>query len=78
MAPLKLGQLPNRETTKITFSASAQLHDLLDTYAEAYEREYGQREKIADLIPFMLETFIQSDKAFQKSRRESGSPSLQS
>ena len=71
MAPLKLGKLPDRETTKITFTANAELAALLDEYAIAYEREYGQKETIADLIPRMLEAFIRSDRGFRRGCRES-------
>ena len=69
MASLKLGKLPDRETTKITFTASAELNKLLITYASAYEAEYGLRESITDLIPHMLEAFIKADRGFQKTNR---------
>lgn len=71
MANLKLGKLPDRETTKITFTASAELNKLLTTYASIYEAEYGQRESITDLIPHMLEAFIKTDRGFQKTSRTS-------
>ena len=71
MASLKLGKLPDRETTKITFTASAELNKLLTTYASAYEAEYGQHESITDLIPHMLEAFIKTDRGFQKASRMS-------
>lgn len=66
MAPLKLGRLPDRKTTKITFTASADLNELLTEYAAAYERQYGQNETIADLIPHMLEAFIRADRGFKR------------
>ncbi|MFK5978167.1 MAG: DUF2274 domain-containing protein [Rhizobiaceae bacterium] len=69
MAALKLSKLPDRKTTKITFTASAELNILLANYASAYEAEYGLRESITDLIPHMLETFIKTDRGFQKRRR---------
>ncbi len=69
MASLKLGKLPDRETTKITFTSSAELSKLLTTYASVYEAEYGLRESIADIIPHMLEAFIKTDRGFQKSCR---------
>ncbi len=75
MAPLKLGKLPDRETTKITFTANAGLVALLDEYAAAYEREYGRKEAFADLIPPMLEAFIRSDRGFRSGRRESSDTS---
>ena len=71
MVSLKLGKLPDRETTKITFTASAELNKLLTTYASAYEAEYGLRESITDIIPHMLEAFIKTDRGFQKSSRTS-------
>ena len=69
MASLKLGKLPDRETTKITFTASAELNKLLTTYAAAYEAEYGLRESITDLIPHMLDAFIKTDRGFQKTNK---------
>ncbi|WP_419906505.1 DUF2274 domain-containing protein [Hoeflea sp.] len=66
MSPLKLKKLPNRETAKITFTASADLQQMLEAYASLYEAEYGERETIIDLIPYMLETFIDSDRNFRQ------------
>lgn len=66
MAPLKLHKLPDRKTTKITFTASAELNALLENYADAYERQYTQNESIADLIPHMLEAFIKADRRFKR------------
>jgi hypothetical protein len=58
--------LPDRKTTKITFTASADLNELLTDYAAAYEKQYGQNETIADLIPHMLEAFIRTDRGFKR------------
>jgi len=69
MAKLKLGKLPDRKTTKITFTASAELSKLLADYASAYETEYGQQASITDLIPHMLEAFIKTDRGFQKTNK---------
>lgn len=66
MSPLKLKKLPNRETAKITFTASADLQQMLEAYANLYEAEYGEREAITDLIPYMLETFVGSDRQLRK------------
>lgn len=68
MSPLKLGKLPDRETTKITFAASAELSKKLDDYAKAYEAEYGRAEKVEDLIPHLLEAFMKADRGFRSSR----------
>lgn len=67
---LKLGKLPDREAAKITFTASPELKAALNDYAEIYRRAYGQKENLADLIPFMLEAFIAADSGFKKARRE--------
>lgn len=69
MARLKLSKLPDRETAKITFSASAELRALLDHYAYLYEREYGRKEAVGDLVPHMLETFIKNDRGFRRLRK---------
>ncbi len=69
MASLKLGKLPDRETTKITFTASAELNKLLIIYASAYEAEYGLRESITDIVPHMLEAFIKNDRGFHKTNK---------
>jgi len=69
MAALKLGKLPDREMTKITFTLSAELKALLDQYAYLYEKEYGRKEAINDLVPHMLETFIKNDRGFRRSRK---------
>jgi len=71
MAALKLGKLPDRKTTKITFTASAELSKLLTDYASAYEAEYNQQASVTDLIPHMLEAFIKTDRGFQKRSKTS-------
>lgn len=69
MSPLKLPKLPDRETTKLSFAASADLKRQLDAYAALYAKQYGRKEALADLIPFMLEAFLASDREFQKTLR---------
>jgi len=69
MPALKLSKLPDRKTTKITFTASAELSKLLTDYASAYETEYDQQASITDLIPHMLEAFIKTDRGFQKKNK---------
>ncbi|MCF6328112.1 MAG: DUF2274 domain-containing protein [Devosiaceae bacterium] len=66
MAALKLSKLTDRKTTKIAFTASAELDKLLTDYASAYETEYEQQASITDLIPHMLEAFIKTDRGFHK------------
>nr|WP_294814780.1 DUF2274 domain-containing protein [uncultured Sphingomonas sp.] len=70
MADLKLPRLPDRTPVKLTISISPEVHHALNAYADAYETAYGQREAIADLIPYMLVSFLEGDRAFHRRRRE--------
>lgn len=70
MADLKLGKLPDRSPTKITITVSAELNRALHDYASLYRQIYGESESVAELIPFMLEAFLDSDRGFVKARRE--------
>lgn len=42
----------------------------LADYQKVYAAAYGVSEKVAELIPFMLEAFLDSDRAFTKARKE--------
>lgn len=66
---LRLDRLPDREAVKITFTASPELKAALNDYAEAYRRTYGRKEGLADLIPFMLEAFMNGDAGFKRARK---------
>lgn len=67
---LKLDKLPDRESVKITFTASPELKAALTDYAEIYRRTYGNKEGVADLIPFMLEAFMNADPGFKRARKQ--------
>lgn len=67
---LKLSKLPDRTPTRITVTVSADLSQALCDYQKLYAATYGVSEKIADLIPFMLDAFLDSDRAFAKARKE--------
>ncbi|MDJ0683735.1 MAG: DUF2274 domain-containing protein [Alphaproteobacteria bacterium] len=69
---LKLDRLPDRESVKITFTADADLKAALADYAEIYRRTYGQKEGVAELIPFMLDAFMNADPGFRRARKELG------
>jgi hypothetical protein len=45
---------------------AARLRDYADLYAETY----AVREEPADLVPFMLESFLRGDAGFRKAMRE--------
>lgn len=66
---LKLDKLPDREAVKITFTASPELKAALGDYAEIYRRTYGHKEGVADIIPFMLEAFMNADPGFKRARK---------
>lgn len=70
MANLKLGKLPDRTPAKITITVGADLNQALRDYAILYRATYGEAESVAELIPFMLEAFLDSDRAFAKARKE--------
>ena len=67
---LKLAKLPDRTPVRITVTVSADLNQALSDYQKLYAATYDTTEKIADLIPFMLEAFLDSDRAFAKARKE--------
>ncbi|RRH93277.1 DUF2274 domain-containing protein [Mesorhizobium tamadayense] len=70
MTHLKLGKLPDRTPSKITITVSADLSQALQDYAAIYRQTYGESETVAELIPFMLAEFLESDRAFAKARKE--------
>ena len=76
MANLKLAKLPDRKPVKITITASADLHASLQAYAATYRETYGDSEEISELIPYMVEQFLSTDRAFAKARKNtSNAPS---
>lgn len=78
MRELKLARLPDRTPVKIPIVVSPLLNQKLAAYAGAYKEAYGDDEKVADLIPFILEQFLNGDRQFKnigrtpRSRRNGG------
>lgn len=68
MADLKLPRLPDRTPVKLTISVSPDLHHALTEYAALYTQTYGRDEPIAELIPAILNAFLESDRAFIRGR----------
>lgn len=66
MPELKLPKLPDRAPVKMSISLQPELNRRLQAYAECYRDIYGEAESVAGLIPYMLEAFIDSDRAFAK------------
>jgi hypothetical protein len=70
MAQLKLAKLPDRTPVKVTISISPELRQALGAYADMYREAYGETEKLQELIPAMLASFLESDRAFARHRRK--------
>lgn len=70
---MKLAKLPDRTPVKLNVVLAPGLAQRLREYAEFYAETYGNKEEVADLIPFMLEAFLDSDVAFRKGSRKGGS-----
>lgn len=73
MAPLRLQKLPDRTPVKLTVALPPELNQALSDYAEIYRETYGQAEPVQELVPAMLASFLESDKAFARRRRRQGS-----
>lgn len=81
MSTIKLAKLPDRTPVKLTVTISPELNRKLARYAERYNEAYGnsEPEPVTELVPYMLESFLDNDKDFvraeKKSRREGGKQS---
>lgn len=71
MVAIKLARLPDRQPVKIIIQITPTLHHQLQQYAAAYEAAYGKAESVADLVPAMLTSFLESDREFVKNSRAS-------
>lgn len=70
MADLKLSKLPDRTPVKLSISLSPRLHADLACYLDLYRAAYDDKTVTnADLIPAMLESFLDGDRAFRNERR---------
>jgi hypothetical protein len=67
---LKLQPLPDRVPVKLTITLPPDLKRAHDDYAALYARSYGTEEPVAELVPFMLESFLKADAGFRKGRKE--------
>lgn len=69
MPEIKLAKLPDRTPIKVTITVGAELHQALKEYSDLYQAAYGVVEQVPDLIPFMLEAYLASDKNFNRSSK---------
>ncbi len=70
MQALRLSKLPDRNPVKITITVQPDLHAALRVYAELYRESYGDEESVAELIPYMLQTFLETDRGFARAMKE--------
>ncbi|MBB6255432.1 DUF2274 domain-containing protein [Nitrospirillum iridis] len=71
---LKLAKLPDRSPVRLTVTLTPDLNERLLGYAALYRATYGEAETVTDLIPYMLDAFLASDRAYAKARREDPPP----
>ncbi len=68
MPDLKLSQLPDRIPVKMTIALLPDLHQQLTRYADLYRETYGREEPVSELIPAMLQAFLDGDRCFSRGR----------
>ncbi len=70
---LRLGPLPKTESVRLTITLSAAVKADLDRYADLYAREYGEPVDTVALVPHMLATFMERDRAFRRGVQQTAS-----
>ncbi len=63
---LRLGPLPRSEVVRLTVVLPTSVKADLDRYAELYGAGYGEPVDTAALVPHMLATFMERDRAFRR------------
>ena len=66
---MKLVKLPDRTPVKMTIVLRPGLAQRMREYADFYAETYGNKEEVPELIPFMLEAFLDSDADFRKTKK---------
>ncbi|MCA6097105.1 MULTISPECIES: DUF2274 domain-containing protein [Bradyrhizobium] len=72
---MKLAKLPDRTPVKMTIVLTPALAQRLREYAVLYAETYGKKEEVAELIPFMLEAFLDNDLGFKKHKKKASGTS---
>lgn len=73
---MKLAKLPDRTPVKMTIVLTPSLAQRLREYAAFYAETYGSKEDVAELLPFMLEAFLDSDADFRKGSKKRHAESM--
>jgi hypothetical protein len=66
---MKLAKLPDRAPVEMSIVLQPSLAKRLLEYADFYAETYGSREEVAELIPFILEAFLDADGDFRRGKR---------
>jgi hypothetical protein len=72
MPELKLARLPDRKPVKLTIMLQPETNAALQAYAAAYREAYGEDEEVAELVPYMIDSFLSADRGFAKVRKNGG------
>lgn len=76
-AKLRLGPLPKIEVVRLTINLPSEIKADLDRYAELHAAAYGEPVDVGVLIPHMLATFMERDRAFRRAAQACGSVSTE-
>jgi hypothetical protein len=68
-ATLRLGPIPKATPVRITIVVTAEFKSQLERYAELHARVWGDAIDAAELIPHMLRSFVDGDKAFRRAQK---------
>lgn len=74
MTKLRISTIPDNRSVKLTIELPAEIHRDLLLYAELVSEKAGEAvDAIPDaarLVPLMVGRFMETDRAFQKRRRD--------
>lgn len=70
MTTIKLPQLPDRTPIRLTVTVLPDLHQLLNEYAAHYAAVYGKEVSVAELVPAVLASYLESDRGFMQSLKQ--------
>jgi len=67
---IRLAKLPDRTPVKMTIAIMPDLIQKLSTYARLYRDAYGSDEPVAELVPAILQAFLNADRDFTRALRK--------
>ena len=65
-ASLRLGPLPDTAAHRLSVVLPANVKAELDRYTEIYSETYGREVEPAELIPYIVATFISRDRQYKR------------